>query len=233
MSEVRNLARGSTSDAVATEILAAISSGKYKPGDRLPTEVELAKQFHIGRTSVREGIGKLRVVGAVEVRRGVGTFIVGGESTDPAMAFSLWTAEHRYEIVDLFEVRIALETTAAALAASRATADEVVFLEQRAFAHAAAHDQDDLDLLVKTDQDFHEALVAYSKNQVLQRVYSLIVPELVPYRKRSLALAGAAQRSAKDHGAIVTAIKAGHPADSRDAALAHLSTLYEEILKAR
>ena len=160
MLDGHRLSRGSVSDAVADQILAAISSGEYQPGDRLPTEPDLARQLGVGRTSVREGVGKLRMLGAVEVRRGLGTFVTDQDRSDARLAFIRWTAEHRYEIVDIFEVRISLETTAASLAASRATEAELDNLSEMAEAHGAAGEADDLELLVKTDQAFHEALLA-------------------------------------------------------------------------
>lgn len=233
MLDGHRLSRGSVSDAVADQILAAISSGEYQPGDRLPTEPDLARQLGVGRTSVREGVGKLRMLGAVEVRRGLGTFVTDQDRSDARLAFIRWTAEHRYEIVDIFEVRISLETTAASLAASRATEAELDNLSEMAEAHGAAGEADDLELLVKTDQAFHEALLACSHNEALQRVYSILVPELVPYRTTSLALTGASTRSASDHRAIVSAIRCRQPAQAQAATLTHLSTLYEEILKAR
>jgi GntR family transcriptional repressor for pyruvate dehydrogenase complex len=233
MFQAQGVPRGSVSDAVADKILADISSGVYSPGDRLPTEPELAKQLGVGRTSVREGVGRLRLLGAVEVRRGLGTFVTEQDRSDARMKFIRWTAEHRYEIVDIFEVRMSLETTAASLAASRATRAELDHLSQLAEAHGAASEADDLDLLVRTDQAFHEALLECSHNEALQRVYSIIVPELVPYRSTSLALAGASIRSAHDHRSIVAAIVRREPAQAQAATLAHLSTLYDEILRAR
>ena len=233
MVQRQGISRGSVSDAVADKILADISSGVYHAGDKLPTEPELARQLGVGRTSVREGVGKLRLLGAVEVRRGLGTFVTVQDPSDARMAFIRWTAEHRYEIVDIFEVRMSLETTAASLAASRATKAELEHLSQLAEAHAAASEAANLELLVKTDQEFHEALLECSHNEALIRVYSIIVPELVPYRSTSLALTGASTRSAHDHRSIVAAIRAQHPAQAQAATLAHLSTLYDEILKAR
>ncbi|MDI1289233.1 MAG: FadR/GntR family transcriptional regulator [bacterium] len=233
MLERQGLPRGSVSDAVADRILADISSGEYRPGDRLPTEPELARQLGVGRTSVREGVGKLRLLGAVEVRRGLGTFVTEQDRSDARTEFIRWTAEHRYEIVDIFEVRMSLETTAASLAATRASPAELEQLSELAEAHGAASDATDLALLVKTDQAFHEALLACSHNEALQRVYSIIVPELVPYRTTSLALSGASDRSAHDHRSIVSAIRSGQPIAAQSATLAHLSTLYDEILRAR
>ena len=233
MLEASNGRRASVSEQVTDALLAQISSGQYQPGDRLPTEPDLARQFGVARTSVREGLAKLRMLGVVEVRRGLGTFVTDGVATDPRLSFIQWTAEHLYQIVDIFEVRISLETTGASLAAVRATQDDLALLEERAEAHAKAAESSDLELMVATDQEFHSAMMACSANEALQRVYGILVPELVPYRRKSLALAKAPSRSAADHQAIVEAIRCGQPAQAHSAALKHLSTLYQEIRRAR
>lgn len=233
MLDAANRRRGSVSEEVTEALLAGIHAGQYGPGDRLPTEPELARQLGVGRTSVREGLAKLRMLGVVEVRRGLGTFVTDGVATDPRLSFIQWTADHLYQIVDIFEVRISLETTGASLAAVRATPDNLAVLDQKAQAHALAAESSDLSQLVSTDQEFHAAMMACSGNEALQRVYGILVPELIPYRRKSLALSNAPSRSAADHLSIVEAIRCGQPAQAHAAALKHLSILYQEIVKAR
>jgi GntR family transcriptional repressor for pyruvate dehydrogenase complex len=225
-----SLRHGSLSDDVAQRILTAIESGEFKPGDRLPTEPVLAQMLGVGRTSVREGIGKLRMLGAVEVRRGLGTFVSDSSRVDPQLAFLQWTAEHHYRIIDLFEVRMALEGTAASLASARATPGELRALEKAAKEHVAAHEAAELHDLVSTDQAFHVALVTCSHNNALRAVYDILVPQLVDYRRKSLALAGAAHRSADDHMSIVAAIRARDAQAAEEAVSKHLNTLYQEIV---
>ena len=231
MEPTRRLSR-SAADDVAHQVLSQIREGTYKPGDRLPTEPELARRLGVGRTSVREGIGQLRLLGMVEVRRGVGTYVRSAEPTDAEGAFHEWSAANQYRIVDLFEVRMSLEGTAASLAAQRAEEPEHDEMHARARAHLRAHLNGDIEALVETDQAFHLAMVASVHNEVLSRVYGILVPQLVDYRRKSLALEGASERSSHDHLRIVDAIKAGDPAQAREAALAHLSSLYREVIDA-
>ena len=102
-------------------------------------------------------------------------------------------------------------------------------LMDAAQAHTQAHLTGDLGELVKTDQSFHEVLIRSSHNKALHRVYSILVPQLVDYRRMTLALDGASMRSSSDHMAIVDAIRKSDPHRARDAALAHLATLYREV----
>lgn len=228
-----SLKRPSVADEVANRLLEDINAGTYPPGGRLPTEPDLARGLGVGRTSVREALAKLRMLGIVEVRRGLGSFVSENAASDPRLDFIQWTAAHAYEIVDIFEVRISLETTGASLAATRATEQDIKSLVDRAEDHANAAEGGSLSDLVRTDQAFHEALLNCSKNEALVRVYNVIVPELVPYRTRSLALENAPTRSVADHLAIVEAVRCHQPAQAHTAALKHLSTLYEEIIQAR
>lgn len=222
----------SAADVVAEQVLAGIRQGRYRKGDRLPTEPVLARQLGVGRTSVREGIGKLRLFGVVEVRRGVGTYVKSATPSGAHLAFHEWSAENKFQIVDLFEVRMALEGTAAALAAQRASADEHNELLARARAHLRAHHDQDIDELVETDQAFHTAMVATTHNEMLIKLYEVLVPQLVDYRRKSLVLEGASERSSHDHLRIVDAIRAGDPSKARKAAMAHLTGLYQEVIDA-
>ncbi len=229
---VRRQSKG-VGDVVVDSLLTQIRSGKYKPGDRIPTETEFSQQFGISRTSVREVMAKLRIIGVVEVRRGLGTFVTDVVSLDARMGFLNWTAENHYEIAHIFEVRISLETTAASLAAARSNDDNLFLLEKKAQAHAEAVALGDLERMILTDQEFHSALMACSGNDVLQRVYEIFVPDLVPYRRKSLALPEAPGRSSSDHFAIVNSIRLRQPAGAQIATLRHLTVLLNEIEEAR
>lgn len=222
----------SRADDVAYRILSEIRRGRYKPGDRLPTEPDLARRLGVGRTSVREGLGQLRMLGIVEVRRGVGTYVRQRQQADAQLAFHEWTATNQYEIIDLFEVRMALEASAAALAAQRTSTVDVADLMDRAQAHAQAHLGGDLSALVGTDEAFHGALVSTSQNAALQRVYDGLVSQFREYRRKSLALEGASERSSRDHLAIVEAVRQRDPAEARAAVLRHLGSLYRELIHA-
>ena len=94
------------SDVVAERIEALIGDGSLAPGDRLPTEHELARRLGVGRTSVREGLGRLRALGLIEVRKGRGAFVAEPPAGDPIVEFGRWTAARAPEIEKLAEARI-------------------------------------------------------------------------------------------------------------------------------
>jgi GntR family transcriptional regulator, transcriptional repressor for pyruvate dehydrogenase complex len=222
----------SVSEDVADRILDAIKAGEYGPGDRLPTEPELARTLGVGRTSLREGISKLRMIGAVEVRRGLGTYIAQNTQTDPRFTFVKWTSEHRFQLADLFEVRISLEATGAWLAAERATRSDVQAMTAASREHELAQARSDVTQLIESDQKFHHSLIQASQNEVLREMYGALVPQFAEYRSKNFAIEGSAKRSCRDHARILKSVREGSPARARNAALAHLESLYREVLRA-
>lgn len=126
-------------DEVAAAINDAIDSGKVKPGDRLPTEAELSKQFGVARTVVREAISLMRYDGIIDSRRGVGAFV-----TDPSQrsAFRISPAcfEKRKQIVQLLQLRTGVQAGASALAADTRSAAQLQEI-QDVFARMEAADQ--------------------------------------------------------------------------------------------
>src|SRR3954471_16322908 len=150
------------SDLIAERLTTAISDGTLKPGDRLPTEAELAREFQVGRTSVREGLQKLRAHGLIASRKGLGAFVTEPPASDPLADFARWTASDPAAIEQLVEARVALETLAAALAALRATDAEIEALARLNDVHGAARGTP---ALVASDQAFHHALMAASRNR--------------------------------------------------------------------
>jgi GntR family transcriptional regulator, transcriptional repressor for pyruvate dehydrogenase complex len=217
------------SDVIAERLSAAIRDGTLKPGDRLPTEAELAREFQVGRTSVREGLQKLRAHGLIQSRKGLGAFVTERPPADPLSAFAAWTASDPAAIEQLVEARVALETLAAALAALRATDPEIEGLERLNMEHANAEGTAEL---VATDQAFHSAIMAAARNRFVSGAYDLLIGELTDFREKTLALPWASDRSVKGHAAIVRAIRGRAPIEARKAMADHLWVLYAEIEEA-
>jgi DNA-binding FadR family transcriptional regulator len=153
-------ARASTN--VITQVRAAIMSGRFRTGDRLPTEREMARQFGVSRVTVRDALRALEAAGLLEIR-------VGGQGgpyvkePDPALlAESLRTHFHLQgtTFAELAEARLALETTAARLAAERATEENLA--EMR-----AAIEEPGPDSSATKSVDFHKALVRAAHNSAL------------------------------------------------------------------
>lgn len=111
-------------DEVAASITGAIEGGRLRPGDRLPTEAELARRFGVARTVVREAISLLRFDGMVDSRRGVGAFVA---EPNHRQAFRISPAcfEKRRQIVQLLQLRTGVQAGASAIAAASRTEDQM------------------------------------------------------------------------------------------------------------
>jgi len=216
-------------DVIAERLARAIREGVLEPGDRLPTEQELAREFGVGRTSVREGLQKLRAYGLIETRKGLGAFVTTPNSEDPLADFARWTARDPAAIEKLLEARVALETVAAGLAAVRASEESRQELDARHREHTAATDAHDVTRMVRTDEAFHACVFAAADNQIISRLYELLAPELTDFRRKTLALPWAAARSAQGHAAIVEGIRLSDASGARNAMADHLLVLYEEV----
>lgn len=217
------------SDVIADRLGEAIRSGGLKPGDRLPTEQELADDFKVGRTSVREGLQKLRAYGLIETRKGLGAFVSHAQPSDPLADFARWTAANPRAIEDLVEARFAIEGLAAALAALRATPEQLAIIKDHHQDHTKAGKRSDLEAIVTTDEAFHSAIVSGAGNQFLSRMYRLLIAELTDFRRKTLALPWAAARSASGHATILKAIRDHDAAAAKRAMVDHLFILYTEV----
>ena len=216
-------------DVIAERLARAIRDGVLEPGDRLPTEQELAREFGVGRTSVREGLQKLRAYGLIETRKGLGGFVTVPNSEDPLADFARWTARDPAAIEKLLEARVALETVAAGLAAVRASEESRQELEARHREHTEATVAHDVARMVRTDEAFHACVFTAADNQIISRLYDLLAPELTDFRRKTLALPWAATRSAHGHAAIVEGVLRRDPSAAREAMGDHLLVLYEEV----
>ena len=218
------------SDAIANQIIGAIRDGVLKAGDRLPTEHELSQRFGVGRTSVREGLQHLRTLGIIETRKGLGAYVATSlDGTSSMKDFTRWISTSLLAIEELMEARLSLEQLSAALAALRATSDQVQEIRVAAEAHRAAGLGRDVAGLVDTDRQFHELIVRSSRNEPLVRMYGVIIHEVTDFRRKTLSLPWAASRSAEGHEAIVRAIADADPLAARQAMTDHLWVLYTEI----
>ncbi|OZM79747.1 hypothetical protein CFP66_24615 [Pseudonocardia sp. MH-G8] len=221
------LTRRPVPDVIAERITATIANGTLKPGERLPSEPVLAKQLNVGRTSLREALRKLSTLGIIEVVRGKGTFICEPPADDPTTQYVRWSLDEGFALTELLEARIGLETTAAGLACTRATDDELRELDRLRVAHDEAHAQN-LHALVHTDEALHEAIMNASHNVVLIGLYKPLVPEMVEFRRRTLALPHSGTRS-DDHRFMVEAITRRDPVAARQAVAQHLWIFYQEV----
>lgn len=154
-----------------------IHEGRFRPGDRLPSEAELTRRHSVSRTVVREAVAQLRSEGLVEARKGAGVFAL-----NPADAqrrpFSDLDVERLSSVIELFELRSAFEIRAAALAAARRSAAQIEAIVAAHEAVAAAFDSKQSTR--QADFEFHYTIAEASQNKRFPEFLSLIRPGIVP-----------------------------------------------------
>jgi GntR family transcriptional repressor for pyruvate dehydrogenase complex len=208
-------------EKIVEQIEQRILAGDLKVGDSLPPERLLADQFRVSRTAVREAVKALTEKGLVEVRPGKGTFVTNG--TSQAVRFSLDRLVRIGQedgTRDLVEVREILEPEIAALAALRASADQVERLERAVATMDAA--LADAEIFIEADLDFHLALADASQNSLIPTLITPIVGLLREQRIKIFHVRGGPERGQMHHKRILAAVLRRDASGAREAMRAHL-----------
>lgn len=214
-------------EQIVGQIEQSIMKGALKPGDQLPAERELALQFGVSRTAVREAVKALREKGLVEAYPGRGTFITNG--TPPSIRQSLdrlIRADQQDGTAHLVEVREILEPEIAALAASRADEEAMASMREAISVMDAA--KRDPEAFIEADLDFHLALAEAAANPLILSLIDSIVGVLRDQRMLIFKVEGGPERGQYHHKRILEAIEHRDPQGSRDAMRAHLRQVRED-----
>jgi GntR family transcriptional regulator, transcriptional repressor for pyruvate dehydrogenase complex len=215
-------------EEIVRQVKQLISEGRFKSGDRLPPERELAEKFVVSRTSVREALRALESLGLIDIRPGEGTF-VREVSIDALIGpLALVMTSQREAIGELFEARRVLEPAIAALAASRATPDEVQEMER--ILEDQAREIAEGRTGLAQDAAFHAAIGTASHNRAITRLVHAIMDLLTQSREESINTPGRPTRSHQDHRRIVQAIARRNSAAARQAMLDHLVAVEALVL---
>jgi GntR family transcriptional regulator, transcriptional repressor for pyruvate dehydrogenase complex len=218
------------SERITARISDEIISGALKPGDRLPPERQLAEQFGVSRTVIRDAVKTLSGRGIVQVRRGSGIFVATAEETMMGRLGELASVLplHGAGLRDLFDVRKVLEAQAAEWAALRRGDQHVERV--RGAVEDARRSPDNLDVLSRKDAQFHVAVAEASRNLVLVRVMLALLDLLEAARRESLSIPGRPQLSLGQHEEVLRAIEDQDPRAARRAMLKHLDSVERAIL---
>ena len=218
-SKIRRVNKVSISEDIAQQILDLISNGTLVPGQRIPSERDLCKTFGAARSSLREALRGLCMIGVLTARVGEGTSVAadGGKFLGKIMEWRLITEKH--DIENLLEVRIALEGVAAANMALNGTEDDIAKLsELLAKMKSSVNDKKQF---AAYDLEFHVTIAKASGNSLLFDLISMIRNQLVRALDK-LLLPHVRPITYKEHEAIVHAIERRDPEKARDAMYAHL-----------
>jgi len=218
-------ARNLTEEAVA-RIAGEIRDGRLAPGERLPTEQELMAAMGVSRTVVREAVAALRAEGLVTTRQGSGAFVAADASRvpfriDPDGLSSIG------DVLEVMELRLALEIEAAALAAERITPERLAPIGRalRAIETAIGRGES----AIYQDFAFHLAIAKATGNPRFAQLLEFLGRHVIPRQSvRAAASTPEAQRQylvdiQKEHGRIYAAVHDGQASEARKAMRTHLT----------
>lgn len=217
--------RANLAEAVIMELSNRIDSGVYGPGDKLPSEQELCKEFSVSRPVVREAVASLRLGGRLIARQGVGVFVV--EHDTKRLGFELNPVDNVRTALQVLELRLGVETESVARAAERRTPDSMADIT-KAFDKFNALDGSDLEEEAKADFEFHLAIARATKNPHFPQFLEAIGQDIIFDLRLKHGLAtGQSRRThikkiGREHGAILSAISLGDVSAARSAIRKHL-----------
>jgi len=215
-------------EQIAEQIEQQILSGELVVGHRLPTERELAERCGASRTAVREAMKTLAQKGLVDLRPGRGTIVINNTSLAVSESIGRLMLVSRHDVSgDLVEVREIFEPGIAALAAARATEEDISELG----ATVAAMDLhlNDADAFIEADNAFHLLLARAAQNALVLTLIDPIVALLSSQRKQIFSVDGGPQRGQEHHKQILDAVRHHDPIAAEEAMRAHLRQVRTDV----
>jgi len=227
--------RGTLVSAVGADLRRLITDGEIRPGCRLPSEAALTRKYNVSRTVIREAIASLRADGLVEARQGAGVFVLNSQPA--SFPFQPFDEARISSMIEMLELRTAIEIEAAGLAAARRSpAQEEAIFER-------CHDIDRLIAEGKpsTDADFafHLAIADATNNPRFREFLEMMGQRVIP---RTALQRGEGERTPSgylgqiqaEHRAIAEAISARREQAAREAVRTHLKgsqERYRQLLR--
>jgi len=214
-------------EQIVQQIENSIIKGLLKPGDQLPSERELALQFGVSRTAVREAVKTLREKGLVEAFSGRGTFVTDGTSQATRQSLDRMIRIGQTEsFMNLVEVREILEPHIAAMAAVRASEQDFAAMSEAIQAMDKSNSEPEA--FIEADLDFHLALAEAAGNPLILSLIDSIVGVLREQRLRIFKVKGGPERGQFHHRRILEAVRERRADDARESMRAHLQQVRED-----
>lgn len=220
-------------EEVSEEIYEMIRSGQLKPGDKLDSVQQLAENFQVGRSAIREALTSLRAIGLVEMKQGEGTFVKEFEMDQITFPLSTAILMNKDDIDQLLEVRKIIESGTAAAAAKRCTELDLSKMETALNAMLEAKGNEELG--EKADLQFHMAIAEASQNPLLMRLMNSVSGLMGETMRETRKVWVFSKQTTvvqlyKEHLAIFEAIKGKEEGEARHRMIVHLENV-EAILQ--
>ncbi len=213
--------------AAFDQLISHVVNGSWKAGDRIPPERDLCQQLGIARTSLREALKAMELVGMVDSRVGDGTFVCPRSEFLSRPLLWAFTGTDDTEFQEIMEARIIIEENLAGLAAQRATEQEIKLIGE-----AVQMMQDSIargEPILEADMAFHLAIAHASHNHLLAKSVQLLRNLMRQWLFYKVMIADVAPRILKRHLAIYRAIVQHKPVAARREMRLHLDEAMELV----
>lgn len=211
------------SDRVVQSVTDAIVSGRLRPGDQLDSERELAEQFGVSRTVIREAIRSLTALGLVESRAGRGVQVTTVKSDSVSRSMSLFLRGHSgIDYAQVHEVRSALELEMTAAAARRATREDLEALAE--LVRRLSEVEDDAEAAARLDVEFHRGIAKATHNDLFVVMLDSIGDVLLDIRLSAFRAKPTLEYAIRAHSEILEGLERRDVRQACAAMRAHLET---------
>ncbi|TBL70292.1 FadR/GntR family transcriptional regulator [Paenibacillus thalictri] len=207
---------------ITKNLLDYLLSGQVKPGDKIPTERSLSEALGVGRSSLREALKALTVLGLLEVRQGDGTYLKRADSDLLPQVIEWGLLLGEKQTLHLIEAREKIELMLAGMAAERRQENEVLELKQilERMRNSTGNSKE----FVEADVAFHLKLAEMANNTVLRDILSSIQALLRAWIRSVIEAAGNAQFSYDEHLPIYLAVEKGDAQAAVEAMASHMNS---------
>lgn len=206
---------------ILLELNRIVEEDRLRTGDKLPSERELSERLKVGRSSVREALRALELLGLITTRKGEGTFIENYRHNKLFDILGYYLLRDRKTSKDLIEMRMILEIDAVKLACQRTT-EKYLQIMEKTIEEAESKIKQGM-IPVEEDFEFHRAIARASKNAILHRIWLPIVEYSKTLQEESLLKTGRIDMMVEEHRAILQAIRAGNEVAAEARLKEHLS----------
>jgi GntR family transcriptional regulator, transcriptional repressor for pyruvate dehydrogenase complex len=219
-SPIRPISRATLPQEIVKAITDLIMRRVWKPGDMIPSEKELALRFQVGRSTIREAVKSLVVIGVLEARAGEGSFIrePNSELVSGAFRWGLMLSERNLD--DLMDVRALVEVECARRAAERR--DERTLDRLAAAIEEMRDHQGDADLFMTIDMKFHNAISQAAQNPIFESIGSTIQAMVRIWYPKAYDIPETKGQTISEHLAVADAIAAENSVAAAEAMRHHL-----------
>ncbi|TKI53053.1 FadR family transcriptional regulator [Lysinibacillus mangiferihumi] len=207
-------------------------NGELQPGEKLPTERELASRFNVSRTSVREALRKLEIKGIIDIKQGSGSFLKSPEchSLGQELSSTILKTEKKL-IYEMLELRQTLEVECAFLASQRATSEDLERIGQAL--EMMNQVKNDVELGIQADLSFHINIVLAAHNSIFSQLFQTLSEHMQDTirvtRTQRLKDLDRTQETIDEHKEIYLAIAAGDATQAKQLMEKHIKQIRREL----